>query len=194
MHKFRTLGALVALGLAASGSALAQSGDYNAPWRGPFWGYIGASAGESKFRTSCAGAFSCEQKDTGWRLYAGGKFNDNFALEFAYVDLGRINASGGTTDAFAVPLTLVLGAPLGDRFGVFGKLGGLYGRTEVTADPLALVDTGRKNGWGWTYGVGATFALTSNFQIRADWDRYSMDFAGGAKDVDLLSLGLQLRF
>jgi opacity protein-like surface antigen len=196
MHKFRTLTALVALGLAASGSALAQPADYNAPWRGSFWGYLGASAGESKFRTECASTnvFSCDQRDTAWKVYAGGKFNEVFGLEFGYTDFGRINASGGDTNAYAVPLSLVVGTPLGERFGIFGKVGGLYGHTDVTADPSTLLDTGHKSGWGWTYGVGATFAVSQNLQIRADWDRYKLDFVGGAKDVDMLSAGLQMRF
>ena len=30
--------------------------------------------------------------------------------------------------------------------------------------------------------------------VRADWDRYKLDFIGGEKDVDMLSGGLQLRF
>lgn len=196
MQKIRTLTALVVLGLAASGSAFAQPADYNAPWRGSFWGYLGASAGESKFRTECANTnvFSCDQRDTGWKVHAGGKFNDVFGLEFAYVDFGRINTNGGDTEAFAVPLSLTVGTPLGERFGIFGKVGGLYGRTDVTADPSTLFDTGHKNGWGWTYGAGATFAMAQNLQIRVDWDRYKLDFAGGAKDVDMMSAGLQFRF
>jgi OOP family OmpA-OmpF porin len=193
MFKVRTLTALAAMGLAASGSALAQSA-YPTPWGGDFWGYLGVSAGESKFHTGCADNFSCDKSDTAWRLHAGGKFNEYLALEFGYTGLGRINTSGGDTNAFAVPLTLVAGAPLGHGFGVFGKLGGLYGRTDVTVDPATQLDSGRKSGWGWTYGVGATYAVTKNVQIRTDWDRYQLDFAGGRNEVDMLSAGLQLRF
>ena len=56
------------------------------------------------------------------------------------------------------------GAPLGERFGVFGKVGGLYGHTDVTADPDTLFDTGHKSGWGWTYGSGYRLA-TSRQQV-----------------------------
>ena len=31
-------------------------------------------------------------------------------------------------------------------------------------------------------------------QARVDWDRYSLDFIGGRKDVDMLSAGVQVRF
>ena len=183
---------LAALGLAVSGSAFSQ----NTPWSGDFWGYIGASAGESKFEAECASSnvFSCDRRDTGWKVYSGGKFNEVFGIEVGYTDFGRINASGGDTDAWAIPVSLTAGVPLGTRFNVFGKIGGLYGRTDVTASASTLLDTGHKSGWGWTWGGGATFKVTQNFDVRVDWDRYKLDFVDGRRDVDMLSGGVQFRF
>ena len=139
MTHARIFSGLAALGLMAAGSAFAQS-DYRAPWRGDFWGYAGASGGESKFRADCASrdVFSCDKRDTAFKVYAGGKINEVLALEIGYTDFGKINASGGETDAWAVPLSLVVGMPLGNRFGVFGKVGGVYGRTDVRASGSTL--------------------------------------------------------
>ena len=190
---------VAALGLAASGATFAQS-TYNTPWRGDFWGYVGASAGESKFRADCNRTitqFECDTKDTGFKVYAGGRMNQWLGLEVGYTDFGRIKASGAEVDAWAVPVSLVAGVPFGERFSVFGKLGGLYGRTDVrpTFDSTIEGDgRGRSSGWGWTYGVGAAFAITPTIQIRADWDRHELDFVGGREDVDMLSAGLQFRF
>jgi OOP family OmpA-OmpF porin len=186
------------VGLLASGTALAQQSDYRAPWRGDFWGYIGASGGESKYRYECRDSltqfFDCDKRDTGFKVYAGGKMNEVLGLEVGYTDFGSIRASGGNVDAWAVPITLTAGTPLGTRFGIFGKVGGLYGRTDVEADPDTIFDRGHKSGWGWTYGAGATFAVTPSVQIRADWDRYKLDFVGGRQDIDMLSAGVQVRF
>jgi len=195
MTHTRIISGLAALGLMACGSAFAQP-DYRAPWRGDFWGYAGASAGESKFLADCRSTdvFACDKRDTAFKVYAGGKINEVLALEIGYTDFGRINASGGDTDAWAVPLSLVAGFPLGNRFGLFGKVGGVYGRTDVTASASTLLDTGHKNGWGWTYGAGATFAISPQWQIRADWDRYKLDFVGGERDIDMVSAGVQFRF
>ena len=196
MKQVRKMAAVAALGLLASGASLAQS-PYNAPWRGSFWGYLGANAGESKFRTDCNRTitqFECDTKDTGWKVYAGGRLNEWLGLEIGYTDFGRIRASGGEVDAWAVPVSLVAGIPFAERFSAFGKLGGLYGRTDVTASLDSLVSTGHKSGWGWTYGVGAAFALTPQWQIRADWDRHKLDFTTGREDVDMLSAGMQVRF
>jgi len=193
----RIITTVALLGMSSALPALAQS-DYRAPWRGDFWGYVGASAGESKFRADCNNSvsnfFDCDKRDTGFKVYAGGKMNDFLGLEVGYTDFGKVAASGGETEAWAIPLSLVAGAPLGQRFGIFGKIGGLYGRTDVTADASTLLNTGHKNGWGWTYGAGATFAITPALQLRADWDRYKLDFVVGERDVDMLSAGLQFRF
>ena len=188
--------ATAALGFLAAGSAFAQS-DYSAPWHGDFWGYVGAAGGESKFDSQCdrIDVFRCDKRDTGWKVYAGGKINRVFGLEAGYTDFGKISASGGETKAWAIPITLTAGIPLGERFDIFAKGGGLYGRTDVRTD---LNDTfsadGDRNGWGWTYGAGVSFAVTRNLLIRADLDRYRLDFIGGRQDVDLATAGLQWRF
>ena len=195
--KFKfTATAAAALGLLAAGSALAQS-DYTAPWRGDFRGYVGVSGGQSKFRSECSqvDVFRCDQRDTGWKVYGGGQINPIFGVEVGYTDFGTVHVAGGETKAWAVPITLTAGMPLGPRFNIFAKGGGLFSRTDVRSD---LNDTfsasGDRNGWGWTYGAGLAFAITRNLQIRADWDRYKMDFVGGRQDVDLATAGLQWRF
>lgn len=197
MNRIRTMTAVAALGLAASGAAFAQ---YDAPWRGDFWGYVGASGGETKFRTECNRTltqFECDRKDTGYKVYAGGRMSRVLGLEVGYTDFGRIRAGGGEVKAWAIPVSLTAGIPMGNRFSAFGKVGGLYGRTDVRPTFESVIEDegrGRKSGWGWTYGAGAAVAVTPALQIRADWDRYKLDFAGGREDVDMLSAGLQVRF
>jgi len=197
IQKTRLITALTLLGLSAPGMALAQA-EYRAPWRGDFWGYFGATAGESKFRADCRQGvtrfFDCDQRDTGFKVFAGGKMNQLLGLEVGYTDFGRIQASGGDTNAWAIPVVLTVGTPLGTRFGILGKAGGVYGRTDVTTAPNEFFESGKKNGWGWTYGAGATFAVSESVQLRADWDRYKLDFVGGRRDIDMLSAGLQVRF
>ena len=196
MKRSHKMAAIAALGLLASGATFAQS-PYSAPWRGDFWGYIGASAGESKFRTDCNRTitqFECDTKDTGFKVYAGGRMSEWLGLEIGYTDFGRIKASGGEVDAWAIPLSLVAGVPFGERFSAFAKVGGLYGRTDVRPSFEALVESGDKSGWGWTYGAGMAFAITPTIQLRADWDRHKLDFVGGRDDVDMLSAGVQFRF
>ena len=93
-----------------------------------------------------------------------------------------------------MPISLTAGIPLGQRFGIFGKAGGRLRAHRRDGGPERVLRQRRKNGWGWTYGVGATFAVSQTVQLRADWDRYKLDFVGGRRDVDMLTAGLQVRF
>jgi OOP family OmpA-OmpF porin len=199
------LAGLATLGLVATGTTFAQSTGGTAqstgttmPWTGEFWnrGYVGVSGGESKFEADCrsTNVFNCDKRDTAWKVYGGGRINEILGLEIGYTDFGKLRASGGDTDAWAIPISLTAGVPLGDRFNIFGKIGGLYGRTDVRAEASTLVDTGHKNGWGWTWGGGAAFKITQNLDLRVDWDRYKLDFRGGRRDIDMLSGGVQFRF
>lgn len=185
---------VAALGLAASASAMAQSQSNWNPMSRNFWGHVGVSGGESKFRTECSSLFDCDTKDTGWKVYAGGRVNDIIGMEVGYTDFGSIRASGGDTEAWAANVSLLAGVPIGERFSVFAKGGGIYGRTDVRASGSALIERGNRNGWGTTWGVGAALGLTPTVQVRVDWDRYKLDFVGGSRDVDLLSAGVQMRF
>jgi OmpA-OmpF porin, OOP family len=198
MHK-RIISALAAAGLLASGAALAQSTTETArPWQGNFWGYAGISAGESKFRADCNRTitqFECDNKDTGWKIYGGGQFTPILGMEFGYTDFGKIRAGSGEVEAYAFPVTLTVGTPIGERFRVFGKVGGLYARTDVRVSVLDVDErSGHDNGFGWTYGAGLSFAVARNIDIRADWDRYKLDFVSGREDVDMLSAGVNFRF
>ena len=184
--------AAAAAALAAS-PAFAQS-IFDPQPSGTVRNYIGVSGGESKFRTSCSSLFTCDTKDTAWKAYVGSSVNDMLGVDLGYTDFGKIRVNGGDTEAWAANLSLTVGFPIGDRFQVFAKGGGIYGQTDIQAPPSTLFNTGHKNGWGYTYGVGAALGLTRTVQVRVDWDRYNMDFVGGSRDVDMLSAGVQLRF
>ena len=157
------------------------------------WGHVGVSGGQSKFRTDCSTLFDCDKKDTGWKVYGGGSVNDILGFEVGYTDFGKIRAFGGETEANAGNLSLIAGVPLG-RVNLFAKVGAVYGRTDVKASATQLVKTGDEKGWGSTWGFGGALGITRNVQLRIDWDRYKLDFAGGRRDVDLLSAGVQMRF
>jgi len=182
-----------AAALAASGLASAQS-EWRMPWQENFGSYIGGSIGESNFRSDCGSVFDCDRKDSAWKAYLGGNFNQVFGIEVGYTDFGNMRAFGGDTEAQAANISFTAGFPLGERFSIFAKGGAVYGWTEVSAAPASLVRTGEQSGWGSTFGVGGAFAVTRNFQVRVDWDRYKLEFVGGDHDIDLLSAGVQLRF
>ena len=199
MH-YRTAVAFAAC-LAASGVVSAQSttssstvtDTWRMPYQSGFWGHAGASVGQSELKLGCPPGGSCDDKDTAYRVFAGGRFNRTFGLELGLVSYGTFDRGGGETDGWGLDIPLLLGLPIGANSSVFGKAGVHYSRMDVGGNP-ALMQTGEESGWGPRYGLGAQIGLTPQWAIRGDWDRYHVRFPGTKDDVDTLTVGAQYTF
>lgn len=159
-------------------------------------GYVGLNLGKSDYGgLSCGvGGFTCDDGDVAGTVYTGGMFNDWLGLELGYLHMGRAERAGGRTEAQGLNVSLLARLPL-QQFSVFAKGGTTYGRTKVTADPLALVPTGKDSGWGASYGAGVGLDVTPAASVVLEWARHDFHFAGtGKQDVSLTSLGLKYRF
>ena len=159
-------------------------------------GYVGLNLGQSDYGDqSCGvGGFTCDDGGVAGTVYTGGMFNDWLGLELGYLHMGRAERAGGRMEAQGLNVSLLARLPL-QQFSVFAKGGTTYGRTKVTADPLALVPTGKDSGWGASYGAGVGLDVTPNASVVLEWARHDFHFAGtGKQDVSLTSLGLKYRF
>jgi len=209
---------LLAAGLAASSSALAQSAQ-SAQSMGF---YVGGGFGQSQadidnaaFNAAARGipgvtgaSTTSDERDTGWKFFAGYQFHPNFAAEFGYAYLGKF----GVTSAL-LPAGVLTGEakvennwsgdllgilPLGN-FSVFGRLGLLWSETKVTLTGVgpggaAAINT-KDDDLSWKMGVGAGYEFTRQLGMRGEWERYRVsDGVGGRADVDLLSVSLRFKF
>lgn len=199
------LSTLGILALGASSLASAQSDSYGR-WNdsaseqpdswipGTSYGYLGANVGESDFDLGgCAAGFTCENNDVGFKVYTGGKINRIIGVELAYVNPGVGKANGGKQKVQAANLSLVGSIPIGDRFSVNGKVGGIYGWTETGATAPGVA-SGKEDNLNWSYGAGLQFDLTRNWAIVGDWDHYRFDFVNRSDDVEMFSIGAMYKF
>ncbi|HYN12124.1 MAG TPA: porin family protein [Burkholderiales bacterium] len=188
---------LFTLALAAPCFAQQTSSTTDA-WRLPhqrgFWGHAGISFGRSELNISCPAATPCDTKDQGFRLYAGGRFNNAVGLELGLLNIGKFTVAGGDVDGWGADIALVAGVPIGSNSAIFGKLGVIYGRTEVSFAVPGILVAGKERGLGPRIGVGAQVGLTPNWALRGDWDRFHMKFPGSKEDVDTLMVGVQYTF
>ena len=163
--------------------------------------YAGASIGQSKYNTDCPAPLSCDDKDTAFKLFGGYSFNQNWAAELGYQDLGKAKFTGpGGTDELkgtAFDLTAVFSWPFSSTgFSVFGRAGLYTGKLELSGP-----DHGSKSTTDLTYGLGGGYEINRNLGLRAEWQRYSKmkahnDVTGAETDgdVDALSIGILYRF
>lgn len=208
MHHSKTFVTLIGAAAMTAASALAgaQDTDTYGRWsdnpseRPHSWipmtsyGYVGLSLGQATYDLNCSPGFACnDDSDIAGKLYTGGKINRMFGVELAYVNLGKAEANGGSVEAQLANLSLVGNIPLGERFNVYGKVGGFYGFTDVDAAAPGA-PAGEENDFGLSYGLGVQFDINRNWAITGDWDHYRVDFVDRSDDVQLLSVGVLYKF
>src|SRR5688572_17398990 len=157
---------LLLIGFAVGAPAFAQPTEtqrtdtWRMPYERGFWGHVGLSFGQSKLDASCPAPFPCDDKDQTFRLYAGGRFNNAVGMEVGVLNPGVFRRGGGETDGWGADAALIAGIPIGANSSIFGKLGVIYSRMEVTASPLSGVRTGKERGFGGRWGIGGQVVFT----------------------------------
>jgi len=191
---------LMALGIAAAATALPAAAQQTQHF------YAGLSLGQSKFGDECnqLSGFSCDDKDTAFRIFGGYQFHPNIGVELGYADLGKAkfstSGSGGSVSGeekfTAWDLVAVGSYPIGTGFSVFGKLGLYYGKAEASATAaigaFGASASASDTGTDFTYGLGAGFDFNKNIGARIEWQRYN-GFSD-ASNLDVLSVGVLYRF
>jgi OOP family OmpA-OmpF porin len=168
--------------LLASALTLALVGA-NAHAEGP---YAGVSVGISDYDP--LGDLDLDNA-TSFRATGGYKISENFALEASYIDFGdaeekhfstvEVNVTGLAFHAVGI-------APINDRFSLFVKGGVMSWDAEVTA-PGIREDT---DGFDIAAGVGAEFAVASNFSLIGELEHYKT----GSESINSASIGIRARF
>jgi OOP family OmpA-OmpF porin len=136
-----------------------------------------------------------DEGDTVFKLFAGYKFNKNFAIEGGYADLGKYTASAsasfdgasgsinGDVKAYAIFIDAVGFLPAGsnEEFSVFGKAGLAYTKTKANASAAAAAPgIGSASASASDsdsevvpkLGLGAQYYVTRNVALRAEYDIY----------------------
>jgi OOP family OmpA-OmpF porin len=206
----RTISALALGGLVIPAAAVHPEG----------W-YIGGNAGQARakidetditadllrsgFTTS---DFKSAEREFGYKLFAGYRFNDHLALEGGYFDLGTFNYRAltnpngilrGELEFSGWNLDLLGLFPVSERMAVFSKIGVHRSKAKVGFEGDGAVNvlnsSFRKTNTDYKLGVGMQYSVTDALGLRLEYERYRMDDAVGNKgDIDMLSAGLVYHF
>ena len=161
--------------------------------------YAGGSVGYTQYKDICdvvAPGVTCDDNDTGFRVFGGYQFNQHFALELGFADLGESSGSGAPGNFIveakeAFDLSMVFSLPVANRLSLLFRLGAH--RTRTTVEDTGLEEA--KTGSAFTLGAGAEYSF-GKLGIRAEWQRYD-NISGGTvaeTDVDVFSIGALYRF
>lgn len=171
--------------------------------------YFGLSAGQTMLPDYCESApglvvTTCDDEDTGYRIFGGYKFHTNLAVEGAYVNFGAFPATGSylglpfgvETELTGFTAHAVGMIPLGDRFTLLGRAGAIFWNMDSSAQVFGFSGSESESGADIALGIGGQFNFTPNFGLRADFDLYpdlGNDDTGEA-DVTMVSVGLVFSF
>lgn len=142
-----------------------------------------------------------------YRLYLGYRFNESWAIEGGYTDFGQVQYKalvssllGGlygseVAGTSAWSLSAVGRYPLTDELKLVGKLGVARSKntSQVTVLPAVVSMAGASNNLArtaLTFGFGVQYQMTDNWELRADWDRFSTS----STPLVIVSAGLMRRF
>ncbi len=155
---------------------------------------------------------SVDDEDTAWKIIVGMSFNEFFAIETGYVDLGEATTRFGATippnqvssilnDTLAVHPSLgdgwILGGaarwPLPDsNFALTGRAGLFVWQADLEVEVVSG-GSGRVEGDAEGnepyFGVGVEWQLAPDWSVTLDWDRYKLD-----DWVDVPMLGVKFSF
>jgi len=203
--KTLSLGVLCA---AAAGSSMAAGTSDQSGF------YLGSGIGYSTISPTLENAgpqkrvddhFSQKKHDTGFKLYGGYQFNENWALEAQYINLGKYkgeparepkNVAGGTVKASGIAVNGVGSYHFNEDFSIFAKAGVI----QLKLDAEFFGPSRRASGSGTStlplLGIGAEYRLTPQLSLRAEYEYYGEQKIGQFVKIrtDMATLGLRYRF
>lgn len=222
-----TLLACIAMAGAGISSASAAGQDQTAAGRDvidPNWAdsawYAGAGLGQGRAtidderiaRSLTANgasldAFTTDQRDLGYKVFIGKKFNRYFAIEGGYFDLGKFgfqantsgNGSGvlrGETKFRGVNLDLIGHLPLTERLSALARIGGQYGRSTATfsgnrLNAVTAPNPEKEEKFQAKVGLGLQYQINDAWAVRGEVERYRLrDPLGNRGEMDLASISL----
>ena len=198
----------VSLCLLATSTAFAQTG----PEKNPF--YFGLSGGQTKIDTGVSGltgTATLDEKDTGYKIFGGLKFDSIWSAELQYVDFGKASLKGNNGDQFRYEGTLYqftannvevalkaksYGAALLAGYDVnkfirpYAKVGLHHWRSTESATSDAGNVAISDSGTDLFYGLGLQFSFNDRIAARIEAEQYKFD----SSKVQLISAGVTISF
>ena len=160
--------------------------------------YMGAGIGSTKIDDDGFddAGINFDDSDTGFKVFGGYSFNQNFAIEATYFDLGEASGSFGVGDNFDVGISgfgvsAVGVLPLSDTFSLFGKLGFASYDLEAHATVSGFGSGSDSSSESdLTYGVGAALSVGPQWELRAEYEAINVDDG----DANMISVGAMYHF
>lgn len=166
--------------------------------------YIGATIGSGNIETDCGSPLSCDDGDTGFKLYGGFDISRHanikgLALEVGYIDFGKASQSfgpaHGSIEVSAVTFAAALRAQFTQSLSGVARLGLGYvdGKASgsVAGFSLGSESSSELKLYG---GLGLEYSLNKQFKLVGAVDLTNYDTGNNSGSASLISIGAQYGF
>jgi OmpA-OmpF porin, OOP family len=161
-------------------------------------GYGGVALGVTKFSVDCGGTSTCDETDTGGKIFGGVKFTPNWGAELSYFDFGKANATLGAASsdikASAFGAGVAFSGVLNPGWTGVARLGLARVKTKVSVTIGGLTASDSENSTKAYYGFGIGYTVMPKLSIDAAADFSKWKFDTDSDNVRLLSIGLTYSF
>jgi len=161
-------------------------------------GYVGLGGGLGYVVYDNLATVSNDDVAISYKVFAGYSFDRNWAIETGYqqfTDFGQTGAAGTTEfSGYAVYIDLIGTIPLGEQWGIFGRLG-LAGST-LEGDLPGTVGT-KAHDTGPHVGAGIQYNFAKNLSVRAEWEwtvKFGSNDTTGEMNMNVAGASLLYRF
>jgi OOP family OmpA-OmpF porin len=161
-------------------------------------------------------SYSQDENDLGFKLFGGYLFNENFALEGGYFNMGEytFHAEGddgtthytyeGSSKMHGINIDALGHLPLNERLSLTARVGVMYAEVKehyyysegnLIVNGVPKESNPKKRDAGFKYGLGLQYDFTPEIGVRGEWENYHLQeaIAAGA-DISLFSLSVVYRF
>ena len=162
--------------------------------------YIGIAGGATKQDVSCDATWSCDNSDTGFKVYAGYKFAPFIAGELTYTDFGKATVTrvpafvSGTYKTTSIALGATAFIPLAPRLTGLARLGVASNRSEINNSSFGFQFFNSETHTHPYFGLGLAVEVARGLSINGAFDLTKTEYGSEKANASLLSVGLSYEF
>lgn len=156
--------------------------------------YVGGAIGSAELDDRFDD-FEFDSTSVAFRIFAGWRFNEHFAVEAGYLDfgdfeqdfdiLGNIVPASVSANGFTAGVNGAL--PLSERFSLTGRAGMLFWNGTATLSGILQASPDDVNPF---FGAGARYQFTERVAATADFTHYDLEDT----DSSMLAAGIEISF
>jgi len=158
-------------------------------------GYVGALVGLTSIAIDCAPGLSCDDSDTGFKLYGGYEVAPNIAIEVGYTNFGKVSASAGAYNAelkgTALSLVGAFRVAFSPEFTGVARLGLASVKGKVSDN---VGGSASDSSIKLYTGLGLEYAMSKDIKLVGAFDLTNVEVDGDSGTAYIAGVGAQIGF